>query len=186
MRDPQRCACWLLPGLLLAAAGHGPPRSSRTSIRPVLAENCGACHNPSKPRNPANFLKAQTAKDIETDRGLWHNVAAQLRNRTMPPVASKLTEEDRLRVATGSTTSLRQTACSGGDYAGARPSAASIGANITTPSAICWASISTSSLIFPADGTGGVRLRYQRRNAVRAARADGAIYARPRSRFSIA
>jgi cytochrome c553 len=111
------CRFWLLPGLLLGATG--PSVDFTQSIRPVLAENCGMCHNPSKPRNPANFLKAQTAKDIEADRGLWHNVAAQLRNRTMPPMASKLSEDDRLRVATWIDNQLRQTACSGGDYAGA-------------------------------------------------------------------
>ena len=70
---------------------------------------CGACHNAAKARGPANFLKAQSAKDIESDRGLWRNVAAQLRNRTMPPVASKLTEEDRIRVAGWIDNQLRQT-----------------------------------------------------------------------------
>src|SRR6266550_7633230 len=80
-------------------------------VRAVLAENCAACHNAAKARGPANFLKAQTAKDIESDRGLWRNVAAQLRNRTMPPVASKLSEEDRFRVAKWVEDRLRQTAC---------------------------------------------------------------------------
>src|SRR5215471_7247239 len=70
-----------------------------TDIRPVLQENCGACHGAARARGPANFLKAQSAKDIEAERGLWRNVAAQLRNRTMPPAASKLTEEDRIHVA---------------------------------------------------------------------------------------
>ena len=83
---------------VLTAAATGvfgaddPSAEFSTSIRPVLAENCGACHNGARARGPANFLRAQTAKDIESDRGLWRNVAAQLRNRTMPPVASKLAE----------------------------------------------------------------------------------------------
>ena len=47
------------------------------------------------------------------------NVAAQLRNRTMPPVETKLTEDDRLRVATWIENRLRQTACAVGDFAGA-------------------------------------------------------------------
>jgi len=110
------CRLLMVPGLMFAATG--PSVDFTQSIRPVLAENCGTCHNPAKPRNPANFLKAQTAKDMEADRGMWRNVAAQLRNRTMPPVASKLTEDDRLRVATWIDNQLRQTACSGGDYAG--------------------------------------------------------------------
>jgi cytochrome c553 len=112
-----RCAALLILVEPLAAATA--PADFTTSIRPVLVENCAPCHNPAKARGPANFLKAQTDKDIQADRGLWRNVAAQLRNRTMPPVASKLTEEDRLRVATWVDTQLRQTACSGGDYAGA-------------------------------------------------------------------
>jgi cytochrome c553 len=144
----------LIPGLLLAAS-TGPSGDFTQTIRPVLAENCGMCHNPSKPRNPANFLKAQTAKDIESDRGLWHNVAAQLRNRTMPPVASKLTEEDRLRIATWIDNDLRQTACSGGSYAGGsafrRLNRREYHNTIRDLLGIDF----DVSLLFPADGTGG-------------------------------
>jgi len=96
-----------------------PGKEFTESIRPVLAENCGTCHNPNNGRNPANFLKAQTAKDIEAQRGLWKNVAAQMRNRSMPPIASKLTEQDRLRVATWVEDRLRETACTVGSFAGA-------------------------------------------------------------------
>jgi Protein of unknown function (DUF1592)/Protein of unknown function (DUF1587)/Protein of unknown function (DUF1595) len=49
---------------------------------------------------------------------LWSSVAAQLRNRTMPPMASKLSEQDRLHIATWVEDRLRQTACNAGDYAG--------------------------------------------------------------------
>ena len=143
----------LLPVLLLAATG--PSTDFTQSIRPVLAENCGMCHNPGQPRNPANFLKAQTAKDIEADRGLWHNVAAQLRNRTMPPIASKLTEEDRLRIATWIDNDLRQTACSGGDYAGAsafrRLNRREYRNTIRDLLGVDF----DVSQVFPADGTGG-------------------------------
>jgi len=148
-----RCALWLMPGILFGATA--PADDFTQSIRPVLAENCGICHNPAKPRNPANFLKAQAAKDIETDRGLWRNVAAQLRNRTMPPVASKLSEEDRLRVATWIDNHLRQTACSGGDYAGAsafrRLNRREYRNSIRDILGVDF----DVSLIFPADGTGG-------------------------------
>jgi hypothetical protein len=89
------------------------------SIRPVLVENCSACHNPNSARNRINFLKANTTADIESNRGLWRNVAAQLRNRTMPPVETKLSEDDRLRVAAWIDNRLRQTACAVGDFAGA-------------------------------------------------------------------
>src|SRR3954467_13022343 len=99
-------ACLIACGPLLlsvAAQAQSNPAANdefAQSIRPVLAQNCAACHNPANPRNRINFLKAQTAKDVETNRGLWRDVSAQLRNRTMPPVDSKLSEDDRLRVAT--------------------------------------------------------------------------------------
>ena len=71
--------------LLVSAAFAASPRDGAQeftqSIRPVLAENCGACHTPGKANNRVDFLKAETAKDIETRRGLWRSVAAQLRNR---------------------------------------------------------------------------------------------------------
>ena len=89
------------------------------TIRPVLAQNCAACHNPANPKNRIDFLKAANGKDIQSNRGLWRNVAAQMRNRTMPPVDSKLSEDDRLRVSTWIDDRLRQTACDAGDYAGA-------------------------------------------------------------------
>ena len=97
----------------LALALAGAAFGADESIRPVLKEHCGNCHS----RGNANFL----SKEIEQDRGLWRSVSAQLRNRTMPPVASKLTEADRLRVAQYIDQRLRATACSIGDYAGAGP-----------------------------------------------------------------
>src|SRR3954453_12189695 len=106
--------------LLLAGASLAQPAKDEfaESIRPVLAQNCTACHNPNG-RNRINFLKANSAQDIESNRGLWRNVASQLRNRTMPPVETKLTEDDRLRVASWIDNRLRQTACNVGDFAGA-------------------------------------------------------------------
>ncbi len=106
--------------MLLAIVGAAAvPDEFASSIRPVLAQNCTACHNPGNPKNRINFLKATTAQGIETDRGLWRDVAQQLRNRTMPPVETKLTEDDRLRVANWIDHRLRDTACFGGEFAGA-------------------------------------------------------------------
>jgi hypothetical protein len=101
--------------------GADPAVEFRQSIRPVLEQNCSTCHNPGNPKNRIDFLKGDSARDVETRRGLWRGVAAQLRNRTMPPVASKLTEEDRMRVAVWLENRLRETACSSGEYAGAVP-----------------------------------------------------------------
>jgi mono/diheme cytochrome c family protein len=110
----------LAVGVLVAFAAPAATKDEfAESIRPVLAQNCAACHNSNNPKNRVNFLKANTIQDIESNRGLWRNVAAQLRNRTMPPVETKLTEDDRLRVATWIDRRLQQTACAVGDFAGA-------------------------------------------------------------------
>ncbi len=87
-------------------------------IRPVLAQNCGTCHNPAKKHDAAPFLKATSLDEMQKDRGLWRNVSTQLRNRTMPPRDSKLSEDDRLNVAAWIDQRLRLTACSGEDFAG--------------------------------------------------------------------
>lgn len=147
----------LLPILALSAAfGADPAHEFTTSIRPVLEQNCGSCHNPADPKNRIDFLKAQGVKDIESKRTMWRSVAAQLRNRTMPPMASKLTEDDRLKVSALVDNLLRDTACSAGDYAGAvAPRRLNRREYRRTPSAICSASIFTVTDLFPADESAG-------------------------------
>lgn len=110
-----------LPMLLYPALRAADADRFETYVKPVLAQNCTACHNPANPKNRIDFLKASTAKDIEQSRGLWRNVATQLRNRTMPPTASNLSEDDRLKVSQWISDRLRQTACSTGEYAGSVP-----------------------------------------------------------------
>jgi len=84
-------------------------------IKPALEQNCVACHNPANPKNRLNFLRANSAEDLNSSRLLWRDVATQLRNRTMPPMASKLTEADRLRISTWINDRLRTTACLSGE-----------------------------------------------------------------------
>src|SRR5260370_29739606 len=113
-----RCLCMLLFVPLALAAP--PPDDFSQSIHPVLVQNCGPCHNPAiNPKSHVDFMKSETAKDVESRRGIWRDVTIQLRNRTMPPVATNLTEEERLHVATCVEAYLRQTACNAGDFAGA-------------------------------------------------------------------
>lgn len=100
------------------AAPIDASREFTESVRPVLLTNCGGCHNPDNPKNRNNFLKAQSAKDMESARRLWRSVATQMRNRTMPPIASKLSEDDRLRISNWVDNRLRETACSAGEFAG--------------------------------------------------------------------
>jgi cytochrome c553 len=125
------------------------------TVRPVLVQNCSGCHSPANRSNPANFLKANTAKDMEADRSLWRSVAVQLRNRTMPPVDSKLTEADRLNVSQWIETRLRETACNAGDYAGAgtlrRLNRREYHNTVRDLLGVDF----DASAVFPADGTGG-------------------------------
>lgn len=116
--------CSVAGAMMLSLAARCLPQQAAgddfaQAIRPVLMQNCAGCHNPANPKNRVNFLKAAAAKDLQANRGLWRDVAVQLRNRTMPPVESKLTEDERLRVATWIDARLRETACDAGDYAGA-------------------------------------------------------------------
>jgi cytochrome c553 len=91
-------------------------------IQPILKANCTQCHDPGNPKTRASFLKAESATDIETRRGLWRNVATQLRNRTMPPAGvSKLSEEDRLRITAYIDNRLRTTGCNTPEFAGYAP-----------------------------------------------------------------
>ena len=147
---------WASLAMAQVPVTHPDPAQEFTQvIRPVLAENCAACHKPTQSKGPAPFLKATTVSEIEADRGLWHSVAAQLRNRTMPPTASKLTEEDRLRISSWIDNRLRQTACNIGEYAGA-----SITRRLTrreyhnTIRDLLGVDFEVTGIL-PADGTGG-------------------------------
>ena len=125
------------------------------AVRPVLMQNCGSCHNPANPKNRVDFLKSTTADEMNDRRAMWRNAAEQLRNRTMPPAASKLSEDDRLRVSAWIDERLRATACSTGDFAGSvvirrlnrREYRNTIRDLLGVDAPV--------SEIFPADGTGG-------------------------------
>ena len=143
---------------ILAAIGGAAPQQQAPadefaqSIRPVLTRNCASCHTA---RSRMNFLKAENAKGIEANRGLWRSVAAQLRNRTMPPVESKLTEEERLRTVVWVEDYLRKTACSAGEFAGA-PALRRLNRREyrNTVRDLLGVDYNVSEL-FPNDGTGG-------------------------------
>ncbi|HWB87335.1 MAG TPA: DUF1592 domain-containing protein [Bryobacteraceae bacterium] len=99
-------------------AATAPTDEFAQKIRPILASNCMPCHDPAG-SNPNKFLAAHVSKDIELKRGLWRDVEEQIRNRSMPPIASKITEEQRLIVADWVDKELRLTACDTGPFAGA-------------------------------------------------------------------
>lgn len=132
-----------------------PDSEFSEQIRPVLMQNCATCHNPAKAKGPAPFLKATRAEEMEADRGLWRNVAAQLRNRTMPPIASKLTEDDRLRIASWIDNRLRKTACAAGSSAGAAITRRLNRREYRNTIRELLGVDMEISAILPADGTGG-------------------------------
>jgi hypothetical protein len=143
-----------LAALLSVPAFGAANEDFAKSIRPVLAQNCAPCHTATS-KGAGGFLKAQAAKDVDTDRGTWRNVASQMRNRTMPPVASKLTEEDRLRVASWVETELRKTACSAGDFAGS-PAIRRLNRREYHNTVRDLLGVDFDAVaLFPADGTGG-------------------------------
>jgi hypothetical protein len=116
---PKSCALLALFAAIPAFCGSPDPAAEFTGhIRPVLVQNCSMCHDPAKKKGPT-FLNANTISEVDANRSLWRNVAAQLRNRSMPPAAAaKLTEDDRLQVASWIEGRLRQTACQFGESAG--------------------------------------------------------------------
>ncbi len=88
-------------------------------VRPLLVQYCASCHDPDDPGNHVDFLKATTTSEIQKHRGLMGSVAAQLRNRTMPPAdAEQPSEQERFQLAQWIEDHLQQTACSLGPYAG--------------------------------------------------------------------
>ncbi|TWT34734.1 DUF1592 domain-containing protein [Blastopirellula retiformator] len=90
-----------------------------TKIRPLLETHCAACHDPDDPDNHIRFLQAKTAPQIQHLRSSWGSVAAQLRNRTMPPSDEEQpSEQERLALANWIDDHLRATACELGPYAG--------------------------------------------------------------------
>ncbi|MEP7366522.1 MAG: DUF1592 domain-containing protein [Acidobacteriota bacterium] len=145
---------------LLAAAPPSPTADEefQHSIRPTLVEHCSKCHNPTNLRSRNGFLRTESAAGMESMRGVWRNVAVQLQNRTMPPSSdSKISEDDRLRVAQWITKRLQETACSAdlGEYAGTvtlrRLNRREYHNNIRD---LLGVDLPITDL-FPADGTGG-------------------------------
>ena len=98
VRVSIRCA--LVPGLAAAgsalAASPRLPGASRSSRNPSVrcwSRTAARVTIPRKPGIRPIFSRPRPPRIWKPIAALWRNVAAQLRNRTMPPVASKLTED---------------------------------------------------------------------------------------------
>ena len=123
-RVPLPIACKQAPALGLLLLAALPLRAAdaklaaefANDIRPLLVEYCSDCHKAGK---EVPFLAAQTLADIQSQRGRWRSVAAQLRNHTMPPLDEEQPAlADRARAAAWVKNALRVTARDLPDYAG--------------------------------------------------------------------
>jgi hypothetical protein len=109
----------ILSATTVAAAGVDRSREFSESIRPALMEFCWDCHDPEDSKGNILFLDAAKLEGISAHRTTWRSVAAQLRNRTMPPPKKpQPKEEARMRLANWIDAYLRETACAEGPYAG--------------------------------------------------------------------
>lgn len=89
-------------------------------IMPLLHNYCFDCHDPEDDEHDAPFFEAKSIEEINEERHSWKSVAAQLRNRTMPPKRKKKqpTEAERMELSTWIEDYLKESAKDMPDYAG--------------------------------------------------------------------
>jgi cytochrome c553 len=63
--------------------------SFEKDVRPVVVENCVACHNPDKQKGDLDLSQFATADKASADEQTWQDVAEKLRNGEMPPKRAK-------------------------------------------------------------------------------------------------
>ncbi|MCM8535355.1 MAG: DUF1592 domain-containing protein [Lentisphaeraceae bacterium] len=107
--------------LVLLFANADNEKYFQEKVRPLLDKYCFDCHDPEDEDSESPFLEDKNAKDITHNRHIWKSVAAQIRNRTMPPKRKKKqpTEFERVELATWIDTYLRSSALEMPEYAGA-------------------------------------------------------------------
>jgi mono/diheme cytochrome c family protein len=86
--------------LAAARAFAAPPDASASfekQVRPVIVENCLACHNPEKKKGDVDLSRFETTDKAMASEEVWRDVADRLRARDMPPRKAKKqpTEDDR-------------------------------------------------------------------------------------------
>jgi hypothetical protein len=79
-----------------AVAADSSP-SFEKQVRPIVLENCVACHNPEKKKGDLDLTKFQTSKNALDEEAVWQGVAMKLRANEMPPrrAQRKLTDEEK-------------------------------------------------------------------------------------------
>ena len=106
-------------GLLLFLLANFALADFANRILPVLDTYCADCHDAE---DDLPFLELTSEADLQSMRGLWRSVAAQLRQRTMPPADKRQPDpKERQEVADWIETHLAATACAQGPYAGHVP-----------------------------------------------------------------
>ncbi|MCM8531303.1 MAG: DUF1587 domain-containing protein, partial [Lentisphaeraceae bacterium] len=89
-------------------------------VLPLLDRYCFDCHDPDDEESESPFLEDESLLAITVNRHTWKSVAAQIRNRTMPPKRKKKqpTELERQELANWIDSYLRRSALKMPIYAG--------------------------------------------------------------------
>lgn len=71
------------------ASGAALSPSFEKDVRPIVVENCVACHNPDKHKGDLDLSQFATADKAKADEQTWQDVAERLRSGDMPPKRAK-------------------------------------------------------------------------------------------------
>lgn len=100
---PKAFLSGLVAGALLLAPIAAATESGRRSpsfendVRPLISENCLACHNAQKHKGDLNLSQYSTSDKALADEQAWQDVADKLRNGDMPPEKAKHRPTDEQR-----------------------------------------------------------------------------------------
>lgn len=110
--------CICVPLLQLTAAND--ESFFENKVRPLLNKYCFDCHDPDDEESESPFLEDLKVADLNKNRHTWESVAAQIRNRTMPPQRKKKqpTEFERIELANWIESYLHKAALEMPEYAG--------------------------------------------------------------------
>ncbi|MEM7383846.1 MAG: DUF1588 domain-containing protein [Verrucomicrobiota bacterium] len=120
-RTARRAGLFLFLALLPTGGSGREPDAAffEDRVLPLMEATCIDCHDVDDSRGDVPFMEARTLEDVASMREVWRSVAAQLRNRTMPPPKKKQPEEaERVAVSQWIEGYLRKTALSLPPHAG--------------------------------------------------------------------
>ena len=87
MRSLLRVASLLAVATTAQAQGASEP--FETSVKPILARSCYACHNTSLRSADLNLTAYGSRETITADPQVWEKVVSKIKTRVMPPAVSR-------------------------------------------------------------------------------------------------